>query len=245
MFVFDRVGVDRAAAHVDRGFGFVLELLDGEDAVDVGHVVEVPLELGELRADVVAQGFRDVDVMASDAQLHDFAPSAGNYLIDFSHPTNLLRLRSLDDGIFIASRYFATVRRATVMPSFGQHLRDLIVAERLLRVLAAHELADLRAHGRRRLLAFLAGDVAREEIAELEHAARRVHVFVGGDARDGRLVHLDGFGDVAQHHRPHVLFAVLEEFGLPLHDRERDLEQRLVADFQAANQPARLLELGP
>ena len=29
---------------------------------------------------------------------------------------NRSRLRSFDDGMFIASRYFATVRRATLMP---------------------------------------------------------------------------------------------------------------------------------
>src|SRR5262245_5631579 len=57
--------------------------------------------------------------MARNAQLHGLSPSTGCsrllfFLVD--QPTILLRLRSLDDGIFIASRYFATVRRATVMP---------------------------------------------------------------------------------------------------------------------------------
>ena len=41
---FYRVGVDRAAADVHGGFGFVSELLDREDAMNVGHVIEVPFE---------------------------------------------------------------------------------------------------------------------------------------------------------------------------------------------------------
>src|ERR1700752_4304210 len=67
----DLLCVDGAAADMDRCFGFVLQLLHRQDAVDVGHVVEVALDLGELGSDVVAQGFRDVDVMTRDAQLHD------------------------------------------------------------------------------------------------------------------------------------------------------------------------------
>src|SRR4029079_18202147 len=99
--------VDGAAADVHRGLGFVPELLDGEDAVNGGHVVEVPLEPGKPLVYVTSKGFRDVYVMARNGQLHDLAPL-------FRHPTNLLLLRSLDEGIFIASRYLATVRRDLV-----------------------------------------------------------------------------------------------------------------------------------
>src|SRR4051812_18184151 len=53
--------------------------------------------------------------------------------------------------------------------AFRQHLRDLTIAQWLLGVFAAHELANFRAHGGRRLLAFLSGHVTREEVAELEH----------------------------------------------------------------------------
>jgi hypothetical protein len=48
--------------------------------VNVGHVIEVALEFRELGTDVVAQGFRDLDVMSADTQLHDCAPSVGNTL---------------------------------------------------------------------------------------------------------------------------------------------------------------------
>src|SRR5512147_784588 len=52
---FDRVGVDRSAAHVNRGFRFVLQLLDGQYAVDIRQVIEMSLESRELGTDVVAQ----------------------------------------------------------------------------------------------------------------------------------------------------------------------------------------------
>src|SRR5690606_29322167 len=75
-----------------------------------------------------------------------------------------------------------------------QNAGDLVVAQRLLRIFGRDELADLRAHGRRGLLAVLAREVAREEVAKLEDAARGMHVLAGRDARDGRLVHLDRLG---------------------------------------------------
>ena len=56
-------------------------------------------------------------------------------------------------------------------------------------------------------------------------------------------MHLHGLGDVLEDHRLHVLVAVLEECRLPLHDATGDFQQRLVADFQAADQPARFLQL--
>ncbi len=73
----------------------------------------------------------------------------------------------------------------------------------------------------------------------------RVHVLVGRDAGDGRFVHLHGFGHVLENHRLHVFVAVLEERGLTLHDAAGHLEERLVADLQAADQPARFLQLSP
>ena len=45
----------------------------------------------------------------------------------------------------------------------------------------------------------------------------------------------DRLGDVAQDHRLHGFVAVLEEGRLPLHDRARHLEQRVVADLEAAD----------
>src|SRR5690606_3184203 len=51
-----RLGMDRGtAAGVHRRFGFVDELLDGQNAVDGRHVIEMALELPEPRCDVLAQ----------------------------------------------------------------------------------------------------------------------------------------------------------------------------------------------
>ena len=74
MFVFYRVGVNRAAADVHRGLGLVPELLHGEHAMDVGHVIEVPFELRQPLVYVVSQSFRDVYVVARNGQLHDLTP---------------------------------------------------------------------------------------------------------------------------------------------------------------------------
>ena len=144
----------------------------------------------------------------------------------------------------IASRYLATVRRATGMPSpesssamrpslKGASGSSSLTSLRILARMAVEEVPEPSAPL----------DLAGEEIAQLEHAARRVHVLAGGDARDGGLVHVDRFGDVLEDHRPHVLIALLEKGGLALDDRAGDLDQRLVADLEALEQPARLLQL--
>src|SRR5690606_31442122 len=66
-----RLGMDRGtAACVHRRLRLVNELLDGQNAVDGRHVVEVALELSEPRRDVVAQRVRDFDVMTGNRQIH-------------------------------------------------------------------------------------------------------------------------------------------------------------------------------
>ena len=50
--LFDRIGVDGPAVEQDRGFGFMAQLLDGEDAMNVYHVVRVPDDAVELFLDV-------------------------------------------------------------------------------------------------------------------------------------------------------------------------------------------------
>ena len=56
-------------------------------------------------------------------------------------------------------------------------------------------------------------------------------------------MHRDRFGDVLENHRPHVLVTVLEERRLALDDGAGDLHEGFVADLQAFQQPARLLQL--
>src|SRR4029079_13880999 len=125
-----------------------------------------------------------------------------------------------------------------------QDLGDAAVRERLVRLLGRHQLADLGADRRRRHLGAVARcHVTGKKVAELEHAAMRVHVLVGGDARERRLVHLHGVGDILEDHRLHELVAVLEEGRLPLHDAACDFQQRLVADFPSATATAHTLEV--
>ncbi len=56
-------------------------------------------------------------------------------------------------------------------------------------------------------------------------------------------MHADFFRDIAQHHRFHRLIAMLQEFGLTGDNTRCNLEQRLVANLEAAYQPARFLQL--
>ena len=65
-----------------------------------------------------------------------------------------------------------------------------------------------------------------EEVFQFEDAARRRHVFVGGDARDRRFVHADRVGDGLEIQRPQMLHAMREEGVLLPHDLGRDLEDR-------------------
>src|SRR5712692_6845447 len=102
----------------------------------------------------------------------------------------------------------------------AEDLRDARVRERRLRILRGDQLLDERAdRGRGGGAARLGGDVAAEEILELEGAARRRHVLLRGDARDGALVQAERLGDLAQHQWPHGDFAMLEEMALALDDR--------------------------
>jgi hypothetical protein len=45
---FDGIGMNRAAREVNGCLRFVFELFDGENAMDVGQVIEVTLQFGEL-----------------------------------------------------------------------------------------------------------------------------------------------------------------------------------------------------
>src|SRR6266705_3072800 len=71
----------------------------------------------------------------------------------------------------------------------AEDLRDARVRERRARVLGGDQLLDQGPdRGRGSSAARLGGDMASEEVLELEDAARRKHEFLGGDARYGRFV---------------------------------------------------------
>jgi len=67
---FDALRVQVLAAHVQRGFAFLLQLVDREHDGDVDDVVEVTGDAVELRRHVVAQRGRHVDMMAGQLQVH-------------------------------------------------------------------------------------------------------------------------------------------------------------------------------
>src|SRR5262245_19836137 len=121
-----------------------------------------------------------------------------------------------------------------------QLLHDARVGVRMPPVLVLDDTGDLvldRERGdivaRRRV------DAAVEEILHREETPRRVDVFVGHDARDGRLVHADVVGDVAEHERPEVLDAVVEERPLVAHDGLGHLVDRTLPLVEALDQPDR------
>ena len=85
--------------------------------------------------------------------------------------------------------------------------------------------------------------MAGEKVLELEDAARGMHEFLRGDARDGRFVHADRFGNIVQYQWLHGFFALLQETALVLNDLRSNLHQGFVAALQALDEPACLLQV--
>src|SRR5580698_5418335 len=128
--------------------------------------------------------------------------------------------------------------------SLGEKLDDLLVGQGDRLVFLVDDLLD-------GLLDALACDVfvghapdgRVEEVLELEEALRRVDVLVGRDAADGRLVHADGLGHVAQDHRLEVSHALLEEVALLVDDALGHPDDRLAPLLDGTDQPLRVAEL--
>ena len=149
------------------------------------------------------------------------------------------RRRCTEEGIRIASRYFATVRRAISTPSRCKQLDDPLVRQRVGGRFAVDQAADPMTH-RFRGMGAVAGrirDRRREEILQLVEAARRRHVLVAGHPADRALVHADRLGDVAKDQRPQRLHAAAEEAVLLANDLRSDLEDRRGALMQRFDQP--------
>ena len=144
----------------------------------------------------------------------------------------------------IASRYFATVRRAMSTPS-----RCSSSTIRSSDSVSSAGSPSIRPRMRKRTASAEcaspppeAGIAEVKKIFQLEQAARRRDVFVAGDAADRALVHPDRVGDVAQDQRPQRLHALAKEAVLLAHDLGRDLEDRRGALVQRFDQPVRRLE---
>ena len=113
----DALGVEVLAAYVQVRLDFLSKLVHRQDDADVDHVVEMTREAVELRDDVVADGGRDLEVIAGEVQVqaHSFRTSF-DALVRPDRCHGQSDLRRLTGGIASASRYFATVRRATRIP---------------------------------------------------------------------------------------------------------------------------------
>ena len=100
------------------------------------------------------------------------------------------------------------------------------------------DLADalLDALARHRVAVQLA-DARVEEELQLEDALGAVHVLVGRDAADRRLVHLDVVGDVSQVQRLQMRDAMLEEVSLVADDALHHLVDRPLPLVDGLDQP--------
>ena len=189
-----------------------------------------------------AAGRRQAGPVCDDApelRLHRARPFAG------AAPC-FARRRSTEEGILQAVPIFGDRAAGDVDIDRLELGDDGVVGEHVVGGLLVDHLLDAEAHrfGRMRLAAARRRDRGGEEIFQFEDAARRHHVFVRGDARDGRFVHADGVGDGAQIERTQMLDALGQEGVLQPHDLGRDLEDRRLALLQALRQPIGVLQAG-
>ena len=126
-----------------------------------------------------------------------------------------------------------------VDPLLLEESDQLLVAVGLAGILGVDELLDLlldRLGGQ--LLTIVAADPGVEEVLELVDALRGMHVLVGGHAADGRLVHPDVVGDIAQVQRLQVLHAALEELLAVLAQQQRVVQAAAIANpIEATQKP--------
>ena len=75
---------DILAGNVTGDFGFLGEVVPGEDHVDVDDVIEMPADSGEFALHVVAERWRDRHVMSAYREIHARAPVPESVLFRFS-----------------------------------------------------------------------------------------------------------------------------------------------------------------
>src|SRR2546421_12510988 len=71
---FGGIRVDGAAAHVQRGFGLLAQLLYRQHTVHVDDLIKVSADALELLLDITPQRRGDFDVVTGDAELHGPSP---------------------------------------------------------------------------------------------------------------------------------------------------------------------------
>ncbi len=170
---FVRYGVDRGVqirvtaldedllpGDVTADFRLSCEMIHGEDHADVDDVIKMPPDPGQFALDVTADRRRDRHVTPADGEIHARRVLASKGL-SHAHGGNLQRLPVLGDG--------ATRDHDALLV---EDLGDLAVRKRLSGVLCGNQLLEQRPDsGRRTGASRLGGDVAPEEVFELENAA--------------------------------------------------------------------------
>src|ERR1051325_8225931 len=141
-------------------------------------------------------------------------------------------------GSRISARYFVIVRRATRSPCCASR-RASSASESGARGSSAAMSSFITA--RTAVAAALGGQPPREEVLELEQAARRGHVLAVGHAAHGGFVQAELARDQLERERLHRDLAVLEEPALPRHDRVGHALDRREPLLDGAQQPARFL----
>src|SRR5689334_3096617 len=120
----------------------------------------------------------------------------------------------------------------------SEHFRERNIGQWIARVFRSDHFLEQRTHGRSRTgAAAFRTQFAREEMLELEDAARRRHVLVARRARNRRFVQAELLGHVAQYKRLQRDLAVLEEWLLMRDDALGDPLNRFEALLCVADQP--------
>ena len=145
------------------------------------------------------------------------------------------------------SHRFAVLRdRAAgdINARFAQSFHDGVVGQDHRGVFRIDQLLDVVTHRFRRMGLAAVGrrDRGGEEIFQFETAAIGRHVFVGGDPRHRRFMHLDRVRHRLEIERPQMRHAMGEEAVLLAHDFGCDFQDGAGALIERAHQPGRVLQ---
>src|ERR1044071_4679464 len=114
----------------------------------------------------------------------------------------------------------------------------MLIAVGLAGVFGSDNVADFFFHGLARdILPIASLETALKKELKLEQPLGRMDVFVGRGATDGGLVHMNIFGDIAQHHRFQMTHAVIEKLLLKFKNALSHAVERLLALLDTLDQP--------
>ena len=137
-----------------------------------------------------------------------------------------------------ASRYLRDRASCHAQSLFGQKRGEFRVGERTRRVFGRDQLFEQRSHRRCGARTTRFGrELAREEVLELEHAARRRHILVVRHAAHGGFVQVELRQQCASAPAASSRLRHLEKRPLFLHDRFGDSLDRNESLLHAAQKP--------